>query len=133
MFHKLRVVWVAWALRGLIAVSFVPGFGQGVVRAPESNPTVYITKTGKCYHQAGCQYLSKSCIAVTLEEARKRGLRPCSRCNPPTEHGAAEAADMGRGSNNIATGGASPGIAGFYGPPAGAPGRHTDHADTSEH
>jgi hypothetical protein len=52
--------------------------------AVESNTTVYITKTGKCYHRAGCQYLRQSCIAVSLEEATRLGKVPCSRCEPPT-------------------------------------------------
>lgn len=43
---------------------------------------VYRTKSGECYHSQGCSYL-KSCIETTLGEAKSRGLRPCSRCNPP--------------------------------------------------
>ena len=43
---------------------------------------VHCTETGDCYHSAGCSYL-KSDIPLTLEEAVKMGLRPCSRCNPP--------------------------------------------------
>lgn len=44
---------------------------------------VHITKTGKKYHSAGCQYLSKSDIIVTLEQAKAKGLEPCSKCSPP--------------------------------------------------
>jgi micrococcal nuclease len=44
--------------------------------------TVYRTKTGAKYHRAGCRYLSKSSIPMTLEDARKT-LTPCSVCNPP--------------------------------------------------
>ena len=61
--------------------------------AAVSNPTdqtdgnsdviVHITKTGEKYHSAGCQYLRKSDIEVTLSEAKARGLTPCSKCNPP--------------------------------------------------
>lgn len=53
---------------------------------PKEEPagvTVYITKTGAKYHRAGCRYLSKSCIPISLEEAKKRGYGPCSVCNPP--------------------------------------------------
>jgi hypothetical protein len=53
--------------------------------AQEPDPktvTVYRTKTGAKYHRAGCRYLSKSCLAMTLDEAR-RTLTPCSVCNPP--------------------------------------------------
>lgn len=45
--------------------------------------TVHITKTGETYHNAGCSYLSRSDIEITLSEAKERGLTPCSRCNPP--------------------------------------------------
>lgn len=48
-----------------------------------SGTTVHITNTGKKYHSAGCQYLKKSDIEVTLSDAKARGLTPCSKCNPP--------------------------------------------------
>jgi len=46
---------------------------------------VYITPTGKKYHQKDCTTLkkSKNISAITLEEALRRGLEPCSVCNPP--------------------------------------------------
>lgn len=43
---------------------------------------VYRTRTGKKYHASGCQYLSQSCIEITLEDAKYRGLKPCSVCQP---------------------------------------------------
>jgi len=45
--------------------------------------TVYITKTGTKYHRDGCKYLSKSKIAISLEQAKK-SYGPCSVCKPPT-------------------------------------------------
>lgn len=45
--------------------------------------TVYVTKTGEKYHRSGCQYLSKSKIAMDLSEAAE-SYSPCSKCNPPT-------------------------------------------------
>lgn len=45
--------------------------------------TVYVTKTGAKYHRAGCQYLSKSKISMSLSEAKDSGYGPCSKCNPP--------------------------------------------------
>jgi hypothetical protein len=45
--------------------------------------TVYITRTGKKYHRAGCRYLAKSMISVSLKEAKQRGFGPCSVCGPP--------------------------------------------------
>jgi micrococcal nuclease len=44
---------------------------------------VYITKTGECYHRAGCRYLSRSCIPIPLAKAKAEGYRPCSVCDPP--------------------------------------------------
>lgn len=45
--------------------------------------TVYITKTGKKYHRAGCRYLKKSCIPISLKKAKAYGYGPCSVCRPP--------------------------------------------------
>lgn len=44
--------------------------------------TVYVTKTGAKYHSDGCRYLSKSKIAMSLDDAKKK-YDPCSVCNPP--------------------------------------------------
>jgi len=49
----------------------------------EKSGTVYITRTGKKYHLAGCRYLAKSMIPISLEEAKQRGYGPCSVCGPP--------------------------------------------------
>jgi endonuclease YncB( thermonuclease family) len=49
-----------------------------------SAQTVYITKSGGKYHVAGCRYLSKSAIAIDLQDAFERGYGPCSVCRPPT-------------------------------------------------
>lgn len=43
---------------------------------------VYVTKTGKKYHLAGCQHLRKSASPLPLEKARQTH-EPCSRCKPP--------------------------------------------------
>ena len=44
--------------------------------------TVYITKTGKKYHRAGCRSLSKSQISISKSDAISEGYTPCSVCNP---------------------------------------------------
>ena len=44
--------------------------------------TVYVTRTGKKYHRAGCQYLRQSAIPMALTKARA-GYTPCSVCGPP--------------------------------------------------
>jgi hypothetical protein len=41
---------------------------------------VYITKSGKKYHSAGCSYLAKSSIPISLADAKNRGYTPCSKC-----------------------------------------------------
>lgn len=62
------------------SVTSVPEMHQQAVEDTQS-VTVYITKTGSKYHRAGCQYLRKSKIAISLEEA-KRSYEPCSKCKP---------------------------------------------------
>ncbi len=52
-------------------------------RAPP-DITVYITDTGKKYHNSGCRYLSKSRISISLTKARQRGYTACSVCKPPS-------------------------------------------------
>ncbi len=56
---------------------------------PVDTTTVYVTKTGTKYHQDGCQYLSNSKIAISLEDAISKEYEPCSKCNPPTLSGSA--------------------------------------------
>lgn len=51
--------------------------------AKPTGSTVYITKTGTCYHRSGCRHLAKSRIPITVAEAKARGFRPCSVCRPP--------------------------------------------------
>ena len=41
--------------------------------------TVYVTRTGKKYHRAGCQYLRKSAILMDAKKAAAY-FTPCSRC-----------------------------------------------------
>lgn len=47
-----------------------------------SDTTVYVTKTGDCYHSSGCNSLRKSCISITLQEAIDDGYKPCRNCYP---------------------------------------------------
>ena len=44
---------------------------------------VYATAGGTKYHADGCRFVAKSKIPCTLAEAKKKGLEPCSVCNPP--------------------------------------------------
>lgn len=52
--------------------------------AEKKEVTVYMMKTGSKYHRLGCRHLSKSCIPISLEDAKARGYTPCSVCGPPT-------------------------------------------------
>lgn len=56
-------------------------------KTPEPEPErstgeVYITETGAKYHRAGCQYLRKSKIGISKDDAIAQGYTPCSKCDP---------------------------------------------------
>lgn len=59
----------------------VPSYEENLPPEPETI-TVYVTNTGEKYHSAGCQYLRKSSIPISLENA-KLSYSPCSKCYPP--------------------------------------------------
>jgi endonuclease YncB( thermonuclease family) len=46
----------------------------------DENVTVYVTNTGHKYHAAGCRYLARSQIPISLADAKARGYTPCSVC-----------------------------------------------------
>lgn len=48
-----------------------------------SDVIVHITETGGKYHSAGCRYLNKSDIEISLSDAKARGYDSCSKCGPP--------------------------------------------------
>jgi hypothetical protein len=41
----------------------------------------YITKTGECFHEVSCRYISKSAYETTVYEAC-HDYKPCWNCNP---------------------------------------------------
>ena len=59
---------------------------------------VYATKNGKRYHKADCLLIKdKGAKAVSLEDAEKKGLKPCRRCfgtKPENESAKNTAADV---------------------------------------
>jgi competence protein ComEC len=57
--------------------------GAGSAGGSGGDTTVFITRTGACYHVKGCRYLKSSRIAIRLEDAKAQGYRPCSVCDPP--------------------------------------------------
>jgi endonuclease YncB( thermonuclease family) len=44
---------------------------------------VYVTPHGRKYHRRDCQFVRSGATAISVEEAKKRGYAPCSRCKPP--------------------------------------------------
>ena len=54
----------------------------GIVLSAQSDPTVYATKTGAKYHNAGCSSLRSSSIPMTLSQAAAK-FSPCKNCKPP--------------------------------------------------
>ena len=54
---------------------------------PESDADVteivYRTPSGKRYHRASCFHVKGKGTALSLAEAKERGLTPCKVCNPP--------------------------------------------------
>jgi hypothetical protein len=61
---------------------------NSVQSAQARNPEeviVYVTRTGSKYHRAGCRYLARSSIRVSLNEAARR-YGPCAVCKPPVSN-----------------------------------------------
>jgi micrococcal nuclease len=44
---------------------------------------VYLTASGTKYHTETCRFVAKSKIPCSLVDVKKKGLEPCSVCNPP--------------------------------------------------
>jgi hypothetical protein len=53
------------------------------VPAASAPVTVYVTDSGSKYHSAGCRYLAKSSIPISLSSALGQ-YGPCSVCHPPS-------------------------------------------------
>ncbi|MBQ7733781.1 MAG: DUF4102 domain-containing protein [Synergistaceae bacterium] len=52
------------------------------VRASDSD-TVVVTPKGKKYHYQSCRTVKGKYTRLTVEQARKKGYKPCGVCNPP--------------------------------------------------
>jgi hypothetical protein len=66
----------------LLSSGLLLGSQPAGARQASGDTTVYVTKTGTKYHQAGCSSLSRSAIPMRLDDAVRR-YGPCSRCRPP--------------------------------------------------
>ncbi|MDR0722182.1 MAG: thermonuclease family protein [Treponema sp.] len=56
---------------------------SGLFLLGSGNTTVYVTNSGSKYHREDCTSLSRSKIAVSLEDALKSGYEACAVCKPP--------------------------------------------------
>jgi micrococcal nuclease len=52
---------------------------------PSAAEVVFITRTGKAYHRAGCRALARSAMPIRLAEVGP-GYQPCAVCDPPRLH-----------------------------------------------
>ncbi len=59
-----------------------PATGAAVPSA-DDNSKVYVTPHGRKYHRQDCPHARRGATALSLEEAKRRGYTPCSRCRPP--------------------------------------------------
>lgn len=59
------------------------GADTGSSSSADGGTTVFITRTGKCYHRSDCEHVKKSGRQITLKEAKEKGLSPCQTCQPP--------------------------------------------------
>ncbi len=51
------------------------------IKKDNKSKTVYITKTGKRYHEKGCKHLKKSSIPVNMDDAISNNYSPCKSCH----------------------------------------------------
>jgi endonuclease YncB( thermonuclease family) len=70
-----------WQFRSQGRETITPRVEPQKQETPEA--TVFITKTGKKYHQEGCPHLKGSKVPISLKDARAKGYEPCSVCRPP--------------------------------------------------
>jgi hypothetical protein len=68
-----------YVMTALLSLMIIPTLS---VSAASGDTTVYLTKTGSCYHASGCSSLRKSQIPTTLSDAVAGGYSPCSKCHP---------------------------------------------------
>lgn len=52
------------------------------VTTPPQEETVYITRTGKCYHTSTCRYITENNSSKLLKTEAEKTHSPCGVCNP---------------------------------------------------
>lgn len=80
MKNLFKNVLIMMSIAGMLVTGLF--ISNDMVLAASGDATVYITKTGECYHADGCSSLRKSKIATTLQSAVDKGYRACSKCHP---------------------------------------------------
>jgi len=70
---------------------------------------LFATRSGTRYHRTGCKFLTNTKDPITLDDAAKRGLKPCSECKPPGIEGGG-AATPGGGSGGGSAAGSGGGV-----------------------
>ena len=88
MKRKIALFIVALSLLFSISIqssyAVVEDASKTIIAATQTKSvTVYITKTGKKYHKAGCRHLKQSKISIKLKDAKANGYEPCKVCKPP--------------------------------------------------
>ena len=89
--HKNRY---AFAVGAAVLLSATVIFSAPAINTPSrsiqktfsgESKEVYITKSGKRYHNSWCTYIiGKNAAPVTISEAAEAGYTPCSYCKPDT-------------------------------------------------
>ena len=51
------------------------------IKKDNKSKIVYITKSGKHYHEKGCKYLKKSSIPVNMDNAISNNYSACKNCH----------------------------------------------------
>lgn len=76
----------------LISLAMLGGGALGVSQSLQATPqqtekkkdvTVYITRTGRKYHRAGCSSLRSSSSPISLKDAKAKSYTACKLCHPP--------------------------------------------------
>ena len=68
---------LAWG----IALMMILSLAEAAFAASNSQ-TVYVTGTGKVYHESDCPNTWNGRYKTTLKEAHSNRLKPCTECNP---------------------------------------------------
>ncbi|AEJ18730.1 thermonuclease family protein [Gracilinema caldarium] len=92
MKHLPITLYKSYCLFFLLYCLFSVAVRAEQVSQDPSKIVVFRTPAGKKYHQKDCPTLqnSKTVTAITLEEALKQALEPCTVCHPPEYSGGRE-------------------------------------------